>query len=483
MLLCGMASTSFAQILPAGSLDPSFEMGDGLEANPLFFQDICVQPLDDGKVLIGGDFLGYNGISEGSLVRINEGGSLDMGFANNYPCNGNIRQISLQDDGKILLASVSSCNGASAGKIARLNADGTLDDSFVVSTGFQGGTLDQRALTIAQQGEKVLVGGEFDTYQGNPARFLTRINADGSYDDSFVHAYNGSEYDFIIGSITRIRVQPDMKFLAAGLIDLFGTPTDRIRRYNSDGSPDEAFNANISGLNGGVVDVQILANGQILLLGTFTQFGATPVSRICRINEDGTLDPTFTSGIQSLNENMALPTFLRRMAVQDDGKIVVTGWFAEINGTPQGSVVRLLPNGSIDDDWNVGTGLNYPGTDIGMAADGNIYVVGRFWGFNGASTGAAIRLLSEPLDLLSTNGVTKSNVLAYPNPSSATVQIESDFDFNTIHVYDMTGRLVWSEKSPPGRMHSIFVDQFPAGMYRLAVQGSDAMVSIPIVVR
>lgn len=473
LLLLSLSHFTFAQVLPPGSLDPTFNPGLGLEANPVLFATIRVHALENGSALVGGDFISYNGEPRFSLQMINPDGSLNTAFAANYACGGTIRDLALLDDGKILLGSTSNCNGAPSGGVARINADGTLDVTFDAGAGFSGG--NQLVHAIATQGDKILVGGQFEHFQGNQARFLSRLNADGSADPEFNHPYNGPTYNFTTGYsvIHTIRVQSDHKILVAGPIGELDVLFHRFQRLDADGGPDTAFNQAVAALNGAVSDMQILEDGKILIIGSFTQYGNTNVGRICRLNDDGSLDPSFNGAITSLNNNDALNSGLSRMAVQPDGKIVVVGWFEQAGGESYGSIVRLNADGSFDESWTTGTGLNYPGTDLALTPEGNVYVAGRFWGYDGQSTGGLIRLLGAPLELLSAEEHHLSPPRIYPNPSSGIVEIDSEVDVQSIRVVDLSGKLVWSSQAGSATPSRLPLSHLPQGVYLVELQGKE----------
>lgn len=114
-----------------GTIDPSFNpigLGDGANNTVVA---IALQP--DGKILIGGFFTMYNSTPRSRIARLNADGSLDMSFdpGNALGLNTFVNSIVLQPDGKILIGGeFFTYNGKLRYRIARLNADGSLDTSF-----------------------------------------------------------------------------------------------------------------------------------------------------------------------------------------------------------------------------------------------------------------------------------------------------------------------------------------------------------------
>ena len=91
----------------------------------------------DGKILVGGTFFTYNGVSANRVIRLNSDGSVDNTFVTGTGFNNYVLSIVIQSDGKILVGGgFTAYNGVSANRIIRLNSDGSIDNTFVTGTGF-----------------------------------------------------------------------------------------------------------------------------------------------------------------------------------------------------------------------------------------------------------------------------------------------------------------------------------------------------------
>jgi len=122
-----------------------------------------------------------------------------------------------------------------------------------------------------------------------------------------------------------------------------------------------------------------------------------------RIHDDdrpGSMDPSFDPGSGPMLSDGS-PGSLEALLIQDDGKILVSGRFGSFNGTAAGSLVRLNSDGSVDPEFNAGSGAtfgdaipNEPGLILSLASqtDGRLLVGGRFWNFNGFSRTGLVRL-------------------------------------------------------------------------------------------
>ena len=101
--------------------------------------------------------------------------------------------MALQPDGKIVIGGFfTSVAGVGRNRIARLNSDGSLDTSFDPGVGCQGKVVpaDDKdpfvfALAVQRDG-KIVVAGNFATYNNQPSSGIARLNADGTLDTAGV---------------------------------------------------------------------------------------------------------------------------------------------------------------------------------------------------------------------------------------------------------------------------------------------------------
>jgi hypothetical protein len=110
-------------------VDPKFnsyddgQFGDGFDGT---VRTLSLQ--NDGKLVVGGEFLNYNGITSTYLCRLQTDGSKDVGFNLGTGFNGKIHASVIQADGKIIVAGAfTTYNGISAGRLVRLNISRTIN--------------------------------------------------------------------------------------------------------------------------------------------------------------------------------------------------------------------------------------------------------------------------------------------------------------------------------------------------------------------
>lgn len=82
-----------------------------------------------------------------------------------------------------------------------------------------------------------------------------------------------------------------------------------------------------------------MPNGKIIIAGSFTSYNGIDRNRIARLNQDGFLDLTFDPGEGANNT-------ITSLTIQDDGSIIVSGYFSSYDGTPRNRIARVLNNTS-----------------------------------------------------------------------------------------------------------------------------------------
>lgn len=279
----GELRKNLARLLTDGTPDASFD--PGLSMNyPGMPYSIAVQ--NDGKIIVGGDFSSFDSVPTGRIVRLNHNGSVDQDFNTGTGANSVVQKIIIQADGKNIVAgSFTAFNNESAGRIVRLNPDGSTDAGFAAGTGANGGIRD----VAVQQDGKIVIAGSFTMFNNIPANRIARLNSDGSLDLDF------SSGSGIEGNVFAIKIQQDGKILAGGLFSSYnGTPVKDLVRIQSDGTHDATLNTGSS--LGRVEQILVQNDGKIVIYARVIQHGSEPATNLALLNADGSPDFTFDSG-------------------------------------------------------------------------------------------------------------------------------------------------------------------------------------------
>jgi uncharacterized delta-60 repeat protein len=228
----------------------------------------CMLEQFDGKILIGGSFTTYGDTPNiNHIVRLNNNGSLDESFNSGTGFNGFVHSVTQQSDGKLLIGGgFTSYNGTPCNGIVRLNNDGTFDNTFNIGIGF-----DYIVYSIKEQTDnKLVIAGKFTMYDGISANRIIRLNSNGSRDYTF-EVGNGLDDTAI-----SIAIQNDNKIVIGGDFTSYnGSASSKIVRLNTNGSIDTTFEigAGFTGEGYGRIScVLIQSDGKIFVTGNFEKF-------------------------------------------------------------------------------------------------------------------------------------------------------------------------------------------------------------------
>lgn len=385
---------------PPGALDSTFNPGRG--PNQVIGGDadaVLLQP--NGKFLVGGRFNAVNLTKVAPIVRFNANGSLDTSFDASVIARPDLPSVAfaaaplaLLTNGQLIVGGTFDTTDGTHHHLVRLNPDGSLDPSFnptiVLNAPGEPAAISQ---AIVQPDGKILIRGAFDKVNNVARASLARLNANGSLDTAFNPNPNGRPTIFAL--------QMDGKILVAR--GLFG---ESLVRLNSNGTTDPTFVAHYIAPNGEhrVTSILIQNDGKIVVSGPT---GFIESSNIWRLNDDGSIDPTFAPslhfglslqrddkilsyrngfGFERLNADGSLdssfhpPTADAPVAIaeQPDGRLILVGDFFP---APYG-VDRIFPNGSRDNSFDVGMGVtnitNVAVDHAQILPNGNILIGGDF---------------------------------------------------------------------------------------------------------
>ena len=348
----------------------------------------------NGKLIIVGSFTNIDGTSVGRIARLNANGSLDTTFNfEGVGFNNSVYVLKLLSDGSFLVGGTFSAyngqdifNGTAVSKFVKLNSDGSLNTNVVLDN-------DVNAIHVLSSG-KIYVGGNFTNK-------LIRLNSDGTTDETFDVGTG-----FNNNLVASIKVDSNNKVIVGGDFNEYnGSPCSRgIVRLNTDGTLDSSFETEGSGLNnnnGGVVQcLAIQSDGKIVVGGSFDQYDGNRQGLIIRLNTDGTKDSTFVTGY-GFGDSFSGPDGGVGQRVLDiflnDNKIICVGALYNYGGKALYGFAKLGLTGSLDSERlfrYVSFGINDGADD--MYDDGNFINTNLTQLFDDISGDNVEELLSVP---------------------------------------------------------------------------------------
>ena len=296
----GQPRKNIVRLLANGTLDTSFTPGTGADS---VVGTLATQT--DGRVLLAGYFANYNGTARNGIARTNSDGTLDTVFAPTSGPNGQMYGLLMLPSGKVLLfGGFSMVNGQPRQSLARMNSDGSLDATFTADiTGFA--YLQSVAL---QADGKIVIGGRCDDAICSTASSrVARLNSDGTQDNSFTVTTGvmSPNQQFLSGLL----VQPDGRILIGGdFVSYAGQPRLRAARLLSNGAFDASFDpGNL--LSDNVSAMALQANGRVIVGGNFTTVNGSSQNYLARLNADGSVDTSFyDDGVAGTPGGLSLQT-------------------------------------------------------------------------------------------------------------------------------------------------------------------------------
>lgn len=350
---------------PPGTLDDEFRADTKANGPVYAIAPQLAGGVIDGRLMVAGDFTEFNDVTRNRMARLLTNGVLDTTFNPGVGANASIRTLTVQRDGKILIGGFfDSVVHTNRSGIARLHYDGVLDESFN-----PGAAADVAAIysIVIQPDDKILVGGAFSKFNNIDSPGIVRLTTNGIVDRTF-NVGGGAA-----GAVFAVAMQNNGKILIGGDFTTVNNVQARyLARLNTDGTVDTSFDMNAHGCDAPVRAIVVQPDGKIVIGGSFLTVDNTPRSYIARLNADGTLDTTF------LASQLGADNAVYSLALQVDGRIVAVGDFTRFNGVGRNRITRLMPDGSTDLSINFGAGANSFVSALYLQPDRKIVIGGGF---------------------------------------------------------------------------------------------------------
>ena len=181
-------------------------------------------------------------------------------------------------------------------------------------------------------------------------------------------------------------------------------------------------------------------DGKIVAVGNFQTYDGTNVGYITRIHTNGDLDTSFnpmgtggTSQIQTI-------------VIQNDGKFIIGGNFNMFNNQNISKLIRLNSDGTIDNsfvlpNWVTGTSVDAVLPILNTTTNELDYIVGgNYRSIGGVNKNGFTKINSNAN--LSNNEAsfeTQANFVVYPNPTNDIVNLNIEIDDFVVKVFLVRG--------------------------------------------
>ena len=345
--------------------------------------------MNDGRALVLGSFTNYDnkGIVTpiNRIARVSLDGDYDRTFRTGRGANGSLSRV-IEIGGRfVIVGGFSGYNQRTENisNITTLYPNGAVDTVYIRTERrptltdtithkwfpkFNGGTNAFINRVYVHQG-KILATGDFRYYvkrdyrqpnydntrdtvilDSTEIRQILRFNLDGSLDKTYrfntTTNKGGMSANGPIDTYMHTDAANLEKLMVFGNFSTFDEqPAVRILRLTANGTKDATFNPG-SGANGGIGSLTYNATTRkYLITGVFTQYNGKPANGIALLNEDGSLDESFSA--KSYEGGYAY--FARQIST---GLIVVGGDFKKYDGVTRNGFMILTPAGALAPGYN-----------------------------------------------------------------------------------------------------------------------------------
>ncbi len=345
----GQARTGIARLNPDGSLDSSFP---NLNLNNSVY---ALAPQPDGKIWLGGAFTGASGRSY--LLRISPDGVIDSTFPD-VGLNDNVQALEFTADGRLWIGSASTVIGSlPGGQLLKI-----FTDVSGPALGFPG--FDQKP----NQGDSIVLTG---TVSGAFTGVQWRFNSaplPGATSLSLplkaVTTANSGAYDLVITSVGGISTSAPVNIRVRGSVVIDQQPQSAIGLVSNnvtfatvafgrapityqwlrDGAPiANATNRTLTLTN---LALTQQADYSVRVTGGDASTAVSDPAFLTVVPAPGIRDRAFNASLFSMGFNTL--SRVSDFALLPDGRILVAGEFATVNGGSLQRLARLKADGSID---------------------------------------------------------------------------------------------------------------------------------------
>lgn len=316
MQFMGLPRSNLARVNADGSLDENFNpVVDG------WVFDILAQ--NDGSVIIAGSFTAVNGVARSRLARLHADGSLDVEWS--PAANDDVWALTFANDQQLIVAGeFAAVNGLPRSRIARVSlVDGSLDGSWQPSVNGEILAVEMDNLS------RLWIGGRFTAVNGQQSRRLARLNETGDLDLAFD----------VDESVHQIQIDADGKTYVCGYFrEINGTQRSGLARLDGVGMLDLQWSPEV---NLGVTECR-LNEDELLLAGQITAVNDQALEGFARISAaSGEVDAKFlpfATGAYLGNDSESSNWVIERL---DGQRILVGGGFRYLSGEPSASAALV----------------------------------------------------------------------------------------------------------------------------------------------
>lgn len=363
------------------TLGRTFQYAQSIETNG---QVLTMIVDSDGARYIGGNFTHVATSREPYFVKLTASGAKSSDFTLGSGFNGQVKGAARLNDGSlIVVGDFTRYRGQVANRVAKIDATGTLDTTFNPQTGANGANATVSAVAVT--GNSIFLGGAFTQYRGTTANYVTRLDLTGAKDATFspTSGANGTN-----AAVNALATDGLSLFMGGAFTQYRGGAANRLAEVTLDGALDTTFNP-ASGGNGASDVVNALATdgASLFVGGAFTQIRGATANRLAKVDLAGSLDTTFNPAIGFNGTNNTVNSLSL-----DGSYLYAGGAFTQYRSTAANYLLKVDLDGAKDTTFNPNSGVNGVNGAVNsvFASGGVVYAGGAFTLYR---NGTALRLV------------------------------------------------------------------------------------------
>ena len=294
---------------------------------------------------------------------------------------GHGRCVTVQDDGKILLAGHSLAGGGRRIAVLRFLPDGQLDATFgnagVALLDSPNGDDQASALQLLENG-RILVAGR--TFAGGTSdMLLLRLTADGAPDTGFGNGGRvQADFDGADDSAQALTIDQLGRVIAAGTASLAGTRSAAVLCCLAEGTPDPAFGTSgratlaITGAAANEGRDLVIQTGGRIVVGGHARITTNERFALFAFTSAGAPDTTFGDNghvLTAVGSGSNIQSQGQSLIELAGGQLLLAG-YGTASGTPRAALARYSTTGVLD------TGFGTAGMVLTAAGSGETRATG-----------------------------------------------------------------------------------------------------------
>ncbi len=420
---------------------------------------IRILKLQNDKLIVGGDFTEINGVYKNRVARLSRNGELDESwlFVNDYEEPNDIEvlqndQVMIGFDKVLLL----------------LEADGSINNDFHFE--FPEFSNRLKSFEFFDNGKILL------SLSGS----LLILDKNGAVDTSFD---TGSGFNVVAG-LSDILITSDQKIIHGGSFTEYnGNPFNRLIRLNQDGSIDNTFNIG-NGAGGDksyILNMIELPSNELIISGGYQSFGNIQVPGFAKLSEDGSIDAEFMDK-QPLDANGSFPSGPTSILQLEDQLFIGGLLRAKGSNVNSEQILSLKFDGTWNEDFCIDNILEIEQIwGLAKGPDNTFFAFGNFFDKSGDRQ-FVVKISADPnpkITSLDAGLVTESKV--YPNPADVDViTFDSPLLKGTeLKLFDNMGRQVQVNytSSEANNQTTVDIKELKNGTYLLKVMRSNTSLA------